>query len=130
MELRLTRGKSTLQSTPGELYVDDKFQCFTLEPPVRDHKIPGVTAIPAGRYHIDLTFSPHFGHILPLIEHVPDFDGVRIHPGNRAPDTHGCILVGTTRGQDCVSHSRIAFGKLMELLRLDDDIWLTIEAAK
>jgi hypothetical protein len=113
--------------------VDDKFDCFVLERPVRDHKIYGETAIPAGRYHIALTFSPHFGHILPLIEHVPNFDGVRIHAGNRAPDSKGCLLVGRTRGQDCVGESQLALRALMEKMRLDADIWLTIipsEAAK
>jgi hypothetical protein len=76
MELLLQREKSSVQSTQGKLYVDGEFECHTLEDPVRDKKIFGQTAIPAGRYHVEITWSDHFGKLLPLIEHVPNFDGV------------------------------------------------------
>lgn len=130
MELLLKREKSSVQSAQGSLSVDGTFECFSLEDPVRDKKIFGQTAIPAGRYHVDLTWSNHFGKILPLIEHVPNFDGVRIHSGNTAANTEGCILVGRIRGKDCVSESRLAMKSLYDKLDKADDIWLTIEDAK
>lgn len=130
MELLLQREKSSAQSTQGKLFVDGAFECHTLEDPVRDKKIFGQTAIPAGRYHVEITWSDHFGKLLPLIEHVANFDGVRIHSGNTASDTEGCILVGRVRGKDCVSESRLAMKALFDKLDKADDIWLTIEAAK
>jgi hypothetical protein len=43
---------------------------------------------------------------------VPQFSGIRIHPGNTAKDTEGCILVGRRRGADEVYESRLAFDAL------------------
>lgn len=112
MNLVLERDKSSQFSTIGKLFVDGKFQCFTLEDVVRETKIPGQTAIPAGTYSISVTWSPHFLTFLPLLNLVPGFSGVRIHPGNKAADTEGCILVGKIAGQDVVLESRPAFADL------------------
>jgi len=72
----------------------------------------GQTAIPVGTYQIIITPSKRFGRLLPLLVSVPDFDGIRIHPGNKAEDTEGCILVGKTRSSDFIGRSREAFDEL------------------
>ena len=123
MELRLQREASTDQATLGALFLDDERFCWTLEDPVRadpdpatpanEAKIPGRTAIPAGRYEVVLTVSPRFKRELPLLVGVPGYSGVRIHAGNRAEDTEGCILPGYERGRDFVGRSREAEAALI-----------------
>jgi hypothetical protein len=112
MLMQLTRKWLTDESTIGELAVDGEFECFTLEDVVRDKKIKGETAIPAGTYEIAVTFSNKFKKYLPLLMNVHDFEGVRIHPGNRPDDTEGCILVGQTKDDNFVGHSVAAFENL------------------
>lgn len=112
MKMILQRGESTSKSTPGELFVDGKHECFTLEDVVRDVKIPGETAIPAGIYEVIINHSARFNCLLPLLLAVLGFIGVRIHTGNTDKNTEGCILVGTTQAKDWVGNSRIAFNSL------------------
>lgn len=113
MELTLVRDPSSLVSTIGRLAIDGIFECWTLEDVVRDGpKIPGKTAIPAGRYEVVVTFSQRFQRPLPLLLGVPHFTGVRIHPGNTDADTEGCILVGRTKGENFIGESRSAFSLL------------------
>lgn len=109
MKIVVKRCKSTGISTIGELSVNGGYRCFTLEDPVRKEKIYGQTAIPSGTYPVVVTFSPHFKRDLPLLLNVPNYEGVRIHPGNTSADTLGCILVGMTKGADRVNNSVAAF---------------------
>lgn len=112
MNLKLVRRTLTEQSTIGTLSINGRFECFTLEDRVRPFKIKGETAIPAGIYEVTITFSDRFRKPLPLLLNVPNFSGIRIHPGNTAADTEGCILVGTTQGKDMIGNSRVAFKAL------------------
>jgi hypothetical protein len=121
MKLALQREPSVNGATLGNLYVDGAFQCYTCEDVVRPIKIFGQTAIPAGTYKIEITFSPHFQRDLPLLIDVPDFSGVRIHPGNTPADTEGCILVGTQKGNASVLNSRVAFDALFALMQAAQD---------
>ena len=107
MELTLYRRPTVGNATPGDLYVDGVLECRTLEDVVRplgphgEGKVPGETAIPAGRYRVRMdVVSPRFGRILPRLEGVPGFTGILIHSGNTAEDTHGCILVGQRLTED------------------------------
>ena len=112
MKLQIRRSPSTAKSTIGELFVDGEFECYTLEDVVRPVKIHGMTAIAAGIYQLDVTFSARFKRLLPELRDVPNFVGVRIHPGNTDADTEGCILVGQTKQTDFIGNSRAAFDKL------------------
>jgi len=116
MELRVERTDLSADSTIGELSVDGQFECYTLEDAVRPVKIKGKTAIPAGRYEVIINQSQRFGRLLPLLLDVPDFEGVRIHPGNTAADTEGCILVGNTKSEGFVGESKVAFARLFDKL--------------
>ena len=85
--------------TLGKMYLDGEFYGYTLEDMVRKpgQKVPGKTAIPAGSYKVTITYSNHFKKLLPLINEVPGFEGVRIHGGNSAANTNGCLLVAKNR---------------------------------
>src|SRR5262245_17169244 len=122
MELRLERKWFTPTATIGELSVDGVFNCFTLEDVARDGdifivKVSGATAIPQGRYDVRSSFSPRCETELRDIVYEPNFVGIRIHPGNTAADTDGCILVGRSRGVDRVVESRLAFVPLLGTIR-------------
>jgi hypothetical protein len=97
MNLYLFREPSNDVCTFGSLFCEEDFLCYTLEDPIRDKKIPDITAIPAGKYRVRLTYSPRFKKQLPLLIDVPQYEGVRIHAGNWARDTEGCLLVGMER---------------------------------
>lgn len=119
MKLELFRIKFSDRTTQGELWVDGKTECWTLEDKRRDPwepKIPGETAIPEGEYKVVLDHSYRFNRTMPHILDVPEFEGIRIHPGNTEYDTNGCILVGLSRSPDRVWDSKLAFNRLMAKL--------------
>lgn len=103
MELKLERIFNGSDYTIGKLYIDGIYFCDTLEDVVRnpDIKIHGKTAIPFGRYKIIMNMSNRFKKRMPLLLDVKGFEGIRIHSGNFASQTNGCILVGknTIKGQ-------------------------------
>lgn len=118
MLITLTRNHHGDTYAVGELSIDGKRICYTLEDKVRERdgepvarwKVPNRTAIPRGTYKVVVTHSPRFGRDLPLLLNVPGFSGIRIHPGNASVDTEGCILVGNSwAGGDFVGQSRAAF---------------------
>lgn len=136
MELALKRRWLTPRSTIGELFVDGRLECFVLEDVYRPPPAPkvyGKTAIPNGRYEVRITPSPRFKRDLPLVMGVPGFEGIRIHPGNNADHTEGCLLPGRWRGEDKVLDSRLAFDDLFEKLknagRGPHHITITVEPA-
>lgn len=112
MTLTLVRERPVRDHMFGVLFVDGAFQCHTLEDVPRAAKVPGATAIPAGDYGVVITHSPKFARRLPLVEQVPGFEGIRIHSGNYARDTEGCVLVGQGRDGDGLTRSVLAFDDL------------------
>jgi len=108
MNLLPQRTTKTAESTEGKLFVDNSFQCYTLEPvyreqlnvPVSAWKVFGSTAIPVGTYAVEVIYCYRDQYYTPLLDNVPGFDGIRIHVGNFPKDTEGCILVGDSIGED------------------------------
>lgn len=116
MELTLKRIQLDPDVTIGQLAIDGAPYCYVCEDTVRPPgapKVYGQTAIPAGRYRVIITWSPHFNRMLPLLVNVPGFDGVRMHPGNKASDTEGCLLPGLDHQPKGVGRSVLAFEPLL-----------------
>lgn len=120
MRITVKRDKFNPKQTIGNLYIDGKFECYTLEDamrevagqPVTSWKIPRETAIPRGEYPVYITWSNRFQKMLPELWGVPGFDGVRLHAGNTEADTEGCILLGDIRFSTYIGASRIAVARV------------------
>lgn len=113
--MKLVRNKGTAGFTEGKLYIDGEFECYTVEDAIRIAKVQNKTAIPAGAYNVVMTMSTRFGKVMPLLENVPGFTGVRIHAGNSSKDTEGCIIVGAINDKsddDFIGGSKIAVARL------------------
>lgn len=142
MELVLQRRPSLGGTTFGDLSIDGIFQCHTLEDQVREivgqpvsaWKVPTVTAIPQGRYRLALVDSGRFGPDTLSLEDVPGFENIRIHSGNAAADTEGCLLVGEKINDQTVmlEQSRVALAKLKEklipVIKGSYPVFITIES--
>jgi len=127
MEILLKRKVRTAKSTTGDFIVNGNRIAYSLEDIDRrlqqsdslDHiksvKVHSETAIPAGRYEVILSFSNRFKKFLPLLLSVPGFEGIRIHSGNKADDSDGCILIGETVAADWVGSSRDAMAEFMSI---------------
>ena len=127
MELVLKRIAKKKDYTIGNLYINGDFFCNTLEDVVRIQpgaslsecrrlKVQTKTAIPYGTYTLTIDMSMKYKKRMPRLLNVPAFEGIRIHSGNTAADTDGCILVGLNRVKGKVINSRETFNKLMAIL--------------
>lgn len=139
MKLLLKRIAKKEKYTIGKLYIDGEYFCDTVEDTDRNLysymdvgeisrlKVYGETAIPYGTYKVRLSMSYKYKKILPEIMNIPGWTGVRIHSGNTAEDSLGCIIVGQNKAVGKVLNSRVTMNALMEKLEGHDDIEITIE---
>ena len=97
--LTLVRYTRTDEAILGSLYLNGAFVCYTLENAEK--------AIPCGIYNVQNSKSPKFKRELPLLHNaqVPASRGIRIHVGNTAKDSQGCVLVGMGRNGDRLTES-------------------------
>lgn len=132
MLIEVVRAICGAHCTVGKMYIDSVDMCYTLEDVVRPdgEKVYGETAIPAGRYRVDVTYSNRFQCDMPLVLDVPNFEGIRIHPGNTDKDTHGCILVGTGTDGSSLTESRAAYNRVFPEIRdaieQGEEVWLEV----
>ena len=141
MNLTLKRTDFTDKSTIGELTINGKHICYVLEDKDRGLKdsmdikeiamlkLYGITAIPYGTYKVGLTMSARFKKVLPLLYRVKGYEGIRIHTGNTAEHSLGCLIVGRKKRKDMVTESILAMGDLMSILEhlpFDEEITIAI----
>ena len=117
MEIIVKRIALKDKYTIGRMTIDGEYFCDVLEDKVidldksgkfdgKEKKVYGESAVPYGKYKVTLTLSPRFKRFLPEIHNVPHFTGIRIHSGNFASDSHGCLLVGENKEVGKVLNSR------------------------
>ena len=138
MRIELVRIAFKNTYTIGKLYVDGKYFCDVLEDKDRgldssmteseilEKKVKGQTAIPTGHYNIDITYSPKYKRMMPLLLDVKGFSGIRIHSGNTSKDTEGCLIVGKNKQVGMVLESRDTYKRLFEMMQGEKNITIDI----
>lgn len=154
MEILLNRRYKKENYTIGLLSIEGEFVCSTLEDTdralddgmedwqIRNKKIPNRTAIPTGRYEIDMsTISPRFSQKpfymevcqgkVPRIKNVKGFDGILLHCGTDETHSSGCLLLGLNKIKGKLTDSKETFKKVYALMKEAHDkgeaIYITIE---
>ena len=108
--LTVQRTERTARATFGQLKLGQEIIAVTLEDPPGEGKGP----IPEGVYGLVLSYSERLQALLPEVQDVPGFTGIRLHAGNTSADTIGCILIGTYKSGDAeIAESRAALGRLL-----------------
>ena len=141
----------------GRVYIDGQLICNSLEDEdrglsdamdertIRNRKIYGKTAIPRGRYIIDMeTVSPKFSKKefymdvcqgkLPRLKNVKGFEGILLHvaDGPKGADLlEGCIGIGLNKKVGQLCDGKETFKKVYALMKEAHDrgeiIYITIE---
>lgn len=154
MEILVHRVWKKAEYCVGRMSIDGKIICNTMEDTdrglddgmqdwqIRNKKIPNRTAIPTGRYVVDMTnVSPKFSKYpfymevcqgkLPRLKNVKGFDGILIHCGSDQTHSSGCILVGLNKQKGKLTDSKETFKKIYSLMKAANDrgetIYITIE---
>lgn len=143
LELKVKRRWFAEDYTIGTFFADGERICDTIEDKNRDlncdgdlndkgeGKVYGETAIPFGRYEVILNVSPKFKRKLPRLLNVKHFEGILIHRGNTAKDTHGCIIVGENKVKGKVINSTFYEKKIVDIceaaINSGKKIFITIE---
>lgn len=154
MDIKVKRIFKGDKYTIGNLYINDKFVCDTIEDvdrglkqnmdniEISKLKIQDQTAIPTGKYKVTLSVqSPSFSKkpyylnfcngYLPRLENVPGFSGILIHRGVDQNHSSGCIIVGYNTIKGKVTNSQKAFETVYNMLKeaydTGENIYITIE---
>lgn len=129
MEVKIERKWCKDTYTIGRVYIDGQFFCNSMEDKDRglyDYmnvgeigilKVYGETAIPRGRYKVLMTYSAKYKRQMPQVMNVKGFTGIRIHSGNTAKDSLGCILLGDNDKTGWISNSRKRCAEFEERLK-------------
>jgi hypothetical protein len=154
MEVLVYRKYKKPDYTVGRMSIDGTFICNTMEDVdrglddgmpdwmIRNKKIPNVTAIPTGRYEVEMNVvSPRFSKYpfymevcqgkLPRLKNVKGFEGVLLHCGSDHSNSSGCILLGLNKQKGKLTDSKETFKKVYSLMKEAHDrgetIYITIE---
>lgn len=108
--LTLVRDIRTEEAVLGSLFLNGAFICHTLENASK--------VIPCGMYSVQNSKSPKFKRELPLFvsDKVSASRGIRIHVGNTASSSSGCVLVGMSREVHLLGGSKLKESKNAETM--------------
>lgn len=128
IKLTLKRFAFKDKYTIGRLYINGLYFCDTLEDKdrglydwlsegyIKEIKVKHQTAIPYGIYKVLWSYSPKYRRMMPEVLNVKGFSGIRIHSGNTADDSSGCILLGFNKEVGKVLDSRKTCKKFYEII--------------
>lgn len=114
--------------TIGRLYINGVYFCDTIEDKDRglydwqsveyilEKKIKHETAIPYGMYKLLWSYSSKYKRLMPEITGVKGFSGIRVHSGNTAEHSSGCVLLGYNKKAGMVLDSRKVCKKFDEIV--------------
>lgn len=139
MILTLERKYLNEKSTEGNLYINGKWFCHTIEDKVRAKaglwqrikKVYAQTAIPYGKYPVQVTWSNRFKRPLTGVFNVPDFEGIRIHNGTNELSSAGCVIVSYLHDpkNHCLINDKAAMNDLCDIVekyQKTEKVWLDI----
>lgn len=144
MEILIYRKYKKADYTIGRISIDGELIANTLEDcdrglhsgmqdwMIKSKKIPTRTAIPTGRYEVDMdTVSPKFskkdfykevcGGKLPRLKGVKGFEGILLHCGSDHTHSEGCILVGKNTEVGKLTDSKDTFKKIYSMMKKAHD---------
>lgn len=160
MELKLKRTARKEKYTIGHLYMKDRQngQWVRIADTIEDKdrgldqsmteaniakiKVKHQTAIPTGRYEIDMTtvsgtfvkkpqYKDFCGGKVPRLKYVKGFSGILIHSGTDQDSSSGCIIVGENKVVGKVINSWATFKRIYMVLKRahsnGEKITLTVE---
>lgn len=157
MEIILNRKYKKDTYTIGEILINGKFVCSTIEDkdygfnkttPVETIKKtkaahPAQVAIPAGRYEISTSYyrgmatkypwykSTSCKGNIPCLVNVPGYTGILIHCGTSAASSAGCIIVGYNTKKGQLTDSKKAFmlvcDEIMKAKSRGEKVYITIQ---
>lgn len=90
---------------------------------IKSVKVAGQTAIPTGTYQLGFTYSPKFANrpwakkyngMVVVVPGVKGFEGIRIHPFNRAEESLGCISLGENKAKGMVLNAQKWYEKFVD----------------
>lgn len=143
MEITLDRAWKKDGYTISRLFINGERICEALEDTdrglkqsmsleeIKKLKIYGKTAIPSGRYKVMMSYSPKFKKVLPEVLDVKGYSGIRIHWGNTAKDTCGCVLPGLNQRKGAVLYStkwtNVIISEISSAIKRGEEVWLNIK---
>jgi len=108
MEIKVIRTQFGKDATNGLVFINNLFECYSLEDQYQTQKVMHETCIPEGKYEIKLRtvggFNQRYTKKYPTmhrgmlwIQDVPGFEYILIHQGNTDEHTSGCLIIGDTQ---------------------------------
>lgn len=123
MEIQVLRKWPRDNYIIGQMLINGKFFCHTMEPP---HK-GAHPCIPVGTYNVEMYPSAKFRGMRPIIKDVKGRSGILIHEGNFPKDTQGCILVGRNTAVGQLAYSRNTLNALIAYVKDNANVTITIK---
>ena len=135
MEITVERKYKKPAYTIDKWYINGTFFSDGLEDPdrgltstmtleeINKKKVYGQTAIPTGTYEVKMTYSSRlhgrayakkYDGKLPELMNVKGYEGVRIHPFNKAQETLGCLCPGKNNIKGQITQATVYFYILVD----------------